>query len=78
MPDDCSVILRYIIETLFIIHGETKLNMICPIGGDPQKRFGRPYDLVWCYDLNRPFVATATSTHQRDWHTKAMIRLLLH
>ena len=65
VPDDCSVILRYIIETLFIIHGETKLNMICPIGGDPQKRFGRPYNLVWCYDLNRPFVATAKSTHQR-------------
>ena len=67
VPDDCSIILRYIIETLFIIHGETKLNMICPIGGDPEQRFGRPYDLVWCADLNLPFVATptTTSTHQR-------------
>lgn len=62
VPDDRSIILRYIIETLFIIHGETKLNMICPIGGDPEKRYGHPYHLVWCADLNRPFVATATST----------------
>ena len=77
MPDDCSVILRYIIETQFIIHGETKLNMICPVGGDPQKRFGRPHNLVWCYDLNRPFVATAISTHQRHCRKKAMIQLLL-
>ncbi|CAF3966750.1 unnamed protein product, partial [Rotaria sp. Silwood1] len=51
-PDDCSTILRYIIETLFIIHGETKLNMICPLGGDVEKRYGRPYDLVWCANLN--------------------------
>ncbi|CAF4318006.1 unnamed protein product, partial [Rotaria sordida] len=36
LPDNCSIILRYLIETLFIIHGETKLNMICPIGSDPQ------------------------------------------
>ncbi|CAF2761204.1 unnamed protein product [Rotaria sp. Silwood2] len=52
LPDDCSIILRYIIETLFIIHGETKLNMICPLGGDAEKRYGRPYDLVWCANLN--------------------------
>ncbi|CAF5072934.1 unnamed protein product, partial [Rotaria socialis] len=35
LPTDESIILRYLIETLFIIHGETKLNMICPIGIDP-------------------------------------------
>ncbi|CAF3837935.1 unnamed protein product [Rotaria sp. Silwood1] len=52
LPDDCSTILRYVIETLFIIHGETKLNMICPLGGDVEKRYGRPYDLVWCANLN--------------------------
>ena len=65
VPDDCSVILRYIIGTLFIIHGETKLNMICPIGGDPKKRFGPAFDLAWCCDLNRPFVAKPTYTHPR-------------
>ncbi|CAF5226849.1 unnamed protein product, partial [Rotaria magnacalcarata] len=32
LPTDESIILRYIIETLFIIHAESKLNMICPIG----------------------------------------------
>ncbi|CAF2809231.1 unnamed protein product [Rotaria sp. Silwood2] len=52
--DDYSIILRYIIETLFIIHGETKLNMICPIDSGAEQRYGHPYDLVWCADLNRP------------------------
>ncbi|CAF2081067.1 unnamed protein product [Rotaria magnacalcarata] len=51
LPEDHSIILRYIIETLFIIHGETKLNMICPVGGDAEKRFGRAYNLVWCVNL---------------------------
>jgi hypothetical protein len=64
VPDDRSIILRYIMETLFIIHGETKLNMICPLGGDPEQRYGRPYDLVWCYNLNRPFVCIPISTQR--------------
>ena len=64
MPDDRSIILRYIIETLFIIHGETKLNMICPIGGNPERRYGRPYNLIWCHNLNRPFILTAISTQK--------------
>ena len=51
VPEDRSIILRYLIETLFIIHGETKLNMICPVGGDAEQRFGRAYNLVWCVDL---------------------------
>ncbi|CAF1517477.1 unnamed protein product, partial [Rotaria sordida] len=62
LPDDCSTILRYIIETLFIIHGETKLNMICPLGGDAEKRYGRPYNLHWCADLNPSSMSTTTST----------------
>ncbi|CAF1534303.1 unnamed protein product [Rotaria sordida] len=52
LPDDRSIILRYIIETLFIIYTETKLNMICPIGGNAEQRYGRPYDLIWCANLN--------------------------
>ena len=63
VPDDRSIILRYIIETLFIIHGETKLNMICPIGGDPERRYGRAYDFVWCANLNRRSV-TSTASNQ--------------
>ena len=64
VPDDLSIILRYIIETLFIMHGETKLNMICPIGEDPERRYGRPYGLVWCHNLNRPFISTAISAQR--------------
>lgn len=68
MPDDRSIILRYIIETLFVIHGETKLNMICPLGlgGDPEQRYGRPYDLVWCANLNhhRSIISTTTTLNQ--------------
>ncbi|CAF1325304.1 unnamed protein product [Rotaria sordida] len=52
LPDDHSILLRYIIETLFIIHGETKLNMICPIGSDVERRYGPPYNSVWCANLN--------------------------
>ncbi|CAF1492369.1 unnamed protein product [Rotaria sordida] len=62
LPDDCSMILRYIIETLFIIHGETKLNMICPVGSDAEKCYGRPYNLHWCANLNNSSMSTTTST----------------
>jgi hypothetical protein len=62
VPDNCSKILRYIIETLFILNGDTKLNMICPIGGDPERRYGCSYHLVWCDNLNPPILLTATSS----------------
>ncbi len=62
VPDDRSIILRYIIETLFILHGETKLNMICPLDGDPQQRYGRPYDPVWCANLNHQSIISTTTT----------------
>ena len=35
--------------------------MICPIGSDPEKRYGRPYNLVWCADLNNPSISTTAS-----------------
>ncbi|CAF3586707.1 unnamed protein product [Adineta steineri] len=62
LPDDRSVLLRYIIETLFVLHGETKLNMICPLGGDPYQRYGPPYNGVWCANLNHSSLPTATTT----------------
>ena len=34
--------------------------MICPIDGDPEKRYSRPYNLVWCADLNHPSISTTT------------------
>jgi hypothetical protein len=61
VPDESSLILRYVIKTLFVIHGETKLNMICPIGIDPEQRYGRPYELVWRPNLNRRPMVTITS-----------------
>ena len=47
VPEDHSIILRYIIETLFILHCENKLNMICPVYKTPDERHRRPYNLVW-------------------------------
>jgi hypothetical protein len=62
VPDPCSSLLRLIIETFFIVHGETQLNMLCPIGGDPDRRYGRPYDLVWCKGLAQPSSTSTTTT----------------
>ena len=59
------MILRYILQTFFVIHAETKLNMICPIGVDPEKRYGRPYNLVWCNGLKPPAMTTTKSTRQQ-------------
>ncbi|CAF4777482.1 unnamed protein product [Rotaria socialis] len=61
LPTDESIILRFLIETLFIIHGETKFNMICPIGIDPEQRYGRPYDHQWYYHIKHPELPTAPS-----------------
>jgi hypothetical protein len=46
------------------MHGETKLNMICPLGadGDPERRYGRAYDLVWCANLNHRSNISSTTT----------------
>jgi len=66
VPDDSSILLRYIIETLFAIHGETKLNMISPLrrgDKDSEQLHNRPYNLVWCHNLNRPFVVTTPPAH---------------
>ncbi|CAM4850476.1 unnamed protein product, partial [Rotaria magnacalcarata] len=62
LPTDESIILRYIIETLFIIHAESKLNMICPIGIDPQQRYGKPYGDQWYHHVKHPALPTAEST----------------
>ena len=65
VPDDHSIILRYIIETLFILHCETTLNMICPVSGNPEQRYGRPYNLVWCAHLNNPATSPNVSSIQQ-------------
>jgi hypothetical protein len=54
VPDECPKFLRYILETLFIVHGETELNMICPLGGSPHRRFGSPYQRDYFHYVGRP------------------------
>ncbi|CAF1336786.1 unnamed protein product [Adineta steineri] len=66
LPDDRSIILRYIIETLFILHGETKLNMICPLGGDPHQRYGPPHEFVWCNNLAHPSLSSHSCSRSRS------------
>ena len=78
MPDETSLILRYIIKMLFVIHGETKLNMICPIGGDPEKRYGRPYNLVWCADLHHLSLSTTTSNSQLHIRKPKTLLIIKH
>ena len=60
VPDDRSSLLRYIIETLFIVHAETKLNMICPVGKDAGRTYGRAYHLFWCRGLDHPPISNVT------------------
>ena len=63
VPDDRSRILRYVVQTLFSVQAETKLNMICPLSNCPERLYGRPFNLVWCESLHRPFVVpTLAST----------------
>ena len=41
--------------------------MICPFGGgggDPEKRYGRPYELVWCANLNHLLSVTTSSFYR--------------
>jgi hypothetical protein len=53
VPDNSSIVFRYIIETLLNMHGQTHLNMICPIAVDSEQRYRHTYDLEWCLDLYR-------------------------
>ncbi|CAF5220622.1 unnamed protein product [Rotaria magnacalcarata] len=62
LPTDESIILRYIIETLFIIHAESKLNLICSVGIDPQQRYGQSYDDQRYHYIQHPALPTAEST----------------
>ena len=54
VPDDRSLHLWYIIETLFIIHTEKERNMICPVEQDAGRTYGWAYNLFWCRGLDHP------------------------
>ena len=53
-----STLLRYVIETLFIVHGETALNMICPVDGNADNRYGPGYDSKWFQNIYPPPTTT--------------------
>ena len=37
--------------------------MICPMGGNAERRYGRAYNLDWCYNVYPPLVSSnATAT----------------
>jgi hypothetical protein len=61
VPSEESFPLQYIIETLFVVQCEPKLNMICPMGTDPQQRYGLPYDQQWYTRLHHQAVTTMHS-----------------
>ncbi|CAF1578004.1 unnamed protein product, partial [Adineta steineri] len=73
LPDDRSILLRYIIETLFILHGETKLNMICPLGGDPYQRYGPPHEFIWCNNLAHPSLSSHSCSRRRSSSSSSSI-----
>lgn len=60
VPDNTSRLLRYIVETLFIVHAETELNMICPVGGDVEHRYGQGYMPEWCRHVDPSELPTGT------------------
>jgi hypothetical protein len=66
VPRPRSRLLRYIIETLLITHAETELNMICPMGGNPEHRYGRGYDLEWCRFIHPPASVSSNATTTTD------------
>ena len=43
LPENCSTLLRKILEYLFITHAETKLNMFNLRTTNIQQLYGRPY-----------------------------------
>jgi hypothetical protein len=53
VPQPCLRFLRYTLQTLFSIHGETKLNMILPPGLDPDQVHGPVVKSDWPERLRR-------------------------
>ena len=61
VPDESDFVFRSIIKELFVIHGETKLDMICVVGRDPERYYGHPFSNPWCRGLNHPSISSTTS-----------------
>ena len=56
LPKSCSMMLRQMIEILFVTHAETKLNSINLLTGDNNLLYGLPFhqDRIWCEHLICP------------------------
>lgn len=66
VPDDQSKILRYIAETLFIVHVEANLNMICQLDGDPERQYGRGFHLIWCRNLTPSWIHMTAASNENS------------
>lgn len=73
VPDNASRLLRYVLETLFAIHGETQLNMIRPLEVARDCLYERTFDLDWCRDL---VVPTSASLETNNSHGADMLSVL--
>ena len=51
LPENCSTLLRKVLEYLFITHAETKLNMFNLRTTNIQQLYGRPYHRTWCENI---------------------------
>ena len=66
VPDNASSLLRYVLETLFAIHGETQLNMIRPLEVARDCHYERTFDLDWCRDLVVPSSTSLGTIHSHS------------
>ncbi|CAF1311890.1 unnamed protein product [Rotaria sordida] len=51
LPENCSTLLRQVLECLFATHPETKLNMFNLRTKDTYELYGLPYHRVWCENI---------------------------
>ncbi|CAF1362423.1 unnamed protein product [Rotaria sordida] len=51
LPENCSTLLRQVLECLFATHAETKLNMFNLRTKDTYELYGLPYHRVWCENI---------------------------
>ncbi|CAF1395843.1 unnamed protein product [Rotaria sordida] len=53
LPENCSTLLRQVLECLFATHAETKLNMFNLRTKDTYEFYGLPFHRVWCENIIR-------------------------
>ncbi|CAF1079108.1 unnamed protein product [Rotaria sp. Silwood1] len=56
LPENCSSLLREVIECLLVTYAEIKLNMFNLRTTDIQQLYGPPYEGIWCEGVKQPFL----------------------